>query len=382
MSPIDRIFLVLVTFVLLASACKKNGNPYSSFEEELDALVEQYVSMGAAIAVINPQGELKTYFYGSKSKSNPLPPDTNSVFDIGSVTKTFTGILLADMYLKGELALGDSLEAYLPTEQVSIPSRGGVKIRLEHLATHSSGLPRAPQDSSFPKPQGYDPMNPYAEYTTGLVYQYLSESCDLLFTPGEKFSYSNTGAGLLGHALGIRDGTSYETALTNRVLNVLGMHQTTLFLSDSQIRDLAPGHNENLDSMPNYTAQDIFQGAGFLKSNLNDMLIYLKANMGLISTPLADAMELSHEPFFDVGDVTFSDRPGRRYDYSLGLGWQICRTQEGLDIISQGGKTSGYISYIGMELNRGTGAIILCNGARSNVIIKFGEEVILALNRY
>lgn len=381
--------LFLFTGLLLFAACNKQEQDlekekepsYASFEEELDAIVERFADMGTAVAVIDSGQEIKLFYYGTVSTGATDPPDEHSVFDIGSVTKVFTTTLLAQMCLEGDLSCSDSVMAFLDSSLVSIPSKDGVNITLEHLATHTSGLPRAPQSSSYPEPEGYYQFNPYALYTTQHIYEYLSGYCQLLFTPGERFSYSNTGMGLLGHVLGVVDGTDFEQALTSRVLDPIGMDMTTLFLTEDQKERLAPGHRGQ-GPMPNYTAQDILQGAGFLKSDLADMLVFLKANLGMVESPLSDAMKLAHRPVVIMEDVTMDYWPGRQYDYSIGLGWQITHVPEGHTITWSGGKTSGYIAYIGMELEKGTGCIILCNSGRSNVIIRFGEEVMIALHKY
>lgn len=382
--PIDLLKLLLFSCLLLVSGCKEELTPepqFNSFEEELEYLVEKYVGMGAAMGIIDKHQILQEYYFGSISNDNASPPDIHSIFEIGSITKTFTSTLLAQMILEGKLDLANELESLLPEDELTVPHWNGTKITLEHLATHSSGLPRTPRESNQPLPPGYDPYDPYAAYTTDYVYEYLSSWCDLLFQPGTQYSYSNTGMGLVGHVLGLVDSTSYEELVRREILDPLGMDETSLFLSDDQIANLAPGHDENQDSVRNYYAQDVFQGAGFLKSSLHDMLIYLKAQMGLAATSLDDAIALTQQSHFEVGTVSYNDRDGF-YNLSIGLAWHIDELPEGYTFHWHGGRTNGYMAYMAIDQETMTGVVILCNQSFENVIIRFGEDVLKAVNKY
>jgi CubicO group peptidase (beta-lactamase class C family) len=131
----------------------------------------------------------------------------------------------------------------------------------------------------------------------------------------------------------------------------------------------------------NYYANDIFQGAGFIKSSLSDMLIYLKAQMGLIEISLDDAMKMTQQPHFDVGGVTYDDRDGY-YQLSIGLAWHIDVLPEGYTFHWHGGRTNGYMAYMAFDLDASTGVVILCNQSYPNVIIRFGEDVLKAVNKF
>jgi len=376
--------LGLFLSLLLVSGCKKEDDPdpqFSSFEEEFEYLIEKYVKMGAAVGIIDQRQNLHEYYLGSLSKDRDTPPDSHSIFEIGSITKIFTATLLAQMIQDGKINLQDELEALLPEGEVTVPDQNGTRITMEHLSTHSSGLPRTPRNSGQPYPPDYDPYDPYAAYTTSYIYEYLSSYCTLLFEPGTQYSYSNTGMGLLGHVLGLVDSSSYGELVRREVLEPLGLNETSLFLSEEQLPHLAPGHDEQLDSVRNYHANDIFQGAGFLKSSLHDMLIYLKAQMGLTATSLEDAMELSHQSHFDVGGVTYNDREGY-YQLSIGLAWHIDVLPEGYTFHWHGGRTNGYMAYMAFDQEAMTGVVILCNQSHEGVIVRFGEDVLKAVNKY
>jgi D-alanyl-D-alanine-carboxypeptidase/D-alanyl-D-alanine-endopeptidase len=131
----------------------------------------------------------------------------------------------------------------------------------------------------------------------------------------------------------------------------------------------------------NYFAGDIFQGAGFIKSSLHDMLIYLQAQMGLLVTPLDEAIELTHEPRFEVGGVTYSDREGD-YQLTIGLAWHMDELPEGPTFHWHGGRTNGYMAYLGFDPQLLTGVVILCNQSYEGVITCFGENLLKAVNKY
>jgi CubicO group peptidase (beta-lactamase class C family) len=368
----------------MIKGCDKEPAPepqFNSFEEELDYLVEQYVRMGAAVGIIDQQQNQQEYYFGKISRNRNVPPDAHSLFEIGSITKSFTAALLAQMILDGKLDLEDELEDLLPEQEVEVPRWNGSPITLKHLATHSSGLEKSPRDSRQPFPPGFDPYDPYAAYTTAHVYDYLSNWCDLLFEPGTRYFYSNTGMGLVGHVIGLVDSTSYEEVLKRELLEPLGLNETTLFITEDHIPFLAPGHDEARDSVSNYDAQDIFQGAGFLKSSLHDMLIYLKVQMGLTQSALSDAIALTHQPHFEVGTVTYGDREGV-YQLTIGLAWHIDVTPEGYTFYWHGGRTNGYMAHMTFDPEALTGAVVLCNQSYEGVITRFGEEVLKAVNKH
>jgi CubicO group peptidase (beta-lactamase class C family) len=384
MKPVFRLHPVPILCFLLVSGCEKEPSTepkFDSFEEEFEYLVEKYVRMGAAIGIIDQQQNRQEYYFGRISNHQEHPPDSHSIFEIGSITKTFTATLLAQAILDGKINLEDELEYLLPEGEVTVPHWNGIRITLEHLATHSSGIPKSPRDSNQPLPPGYDPYDPYAAYTTDYVYDYLSSWCNLLFEPGTQYSYSNTGMGLVGHVLGLVDSSSYEDVLGRELLEPLGLTETTLFLSEDQLTNLAPGHDEDRDSVKNYFAQDIFQGAGFLKSSLHDMLIYLEAQMGLRATSLDDAIAMTHQPYFDVGGVTYNDREGY-YHLFIGLAWHIDELPEGYTFYWHGGRTNGYMAYMAFDPQASTGVVILCNQSYAGAIIRFGEDVLKAINKY
>lgn len=375
-----RFWSFVIILVLLTSGCRKEETPeFNSLKEELDYIMEKNVKVGAALGIIDQQEQVRTYFYGSLSRNRHHPPDEHSLFEIGSITKTFTSTLLAKKVVEERVRLDDPAQDYLPGDEVTVPAWEGTQIRLRHLATHTSGIPRVPRESRQPLPPGYDPYNPYDAYDTPYVYDYLNNYCSLEFEPGTSYLYSNLGGGLLGHLLGLEDGTSYADLLSREILIPLGMQHTTLDLDSSQIPLLAPGYNELLDSVENYSANDIFEGAGFIKSSLSEMLLYLKANLGMMEDP--EAYQLTHQPYYEVGTVTYGDREGTFY-LSIGLGWHIHSVSEDYTYCYHGGRTNGYMAFMAFDPDHPSGFVVLFNHSVPNQINQIGEDLRQAIRRY
>ncbi len=371
---IVKIFCLLSLIIFLG--CDKDGTSsgsrFDSLEEEIDYIAEQYVKVGGMIGVINKQQERLIFSYGTKSFNIDDPPDANTVFEIGSITKTFTTTLLADMFLRGVFS-DDTVSHYLPANQVTMPSAEGIEITFGHLATHTSGIPKAPHedDSNFPLPPDFDYFSPYTCYTTEHIYDYLSNYCTLSFMPGTWWEYSNTGMGLLGHTLGLIDGTSYDSILKRYLFDVLGMDNSSIYLTEQQQSNLALSHNSDYDPGLYFIANDIFQGAGSIKSSLNDMFKYLEAQMGLAETPLRNAINLTHQPQLHQGSLG-----------DQGLAWFILELDDGQVITYHGGDTYGYSAYIGFNASASTGVIILVNYTLNGTQITMGQEILKAINKY
>jgi CubicO group peptidase (beta-lactamase class C family) len=291
------------------------------------------------VGIVTPQGS-QVYGYG-ESGIKGSPPDGRSVFEIGSISKAFTGVLLADAVTRKEVALDDPVSKYLPAD-VKLPTRDDTSITLLHLSTHTSGLPRLP-DNFRPK----DPDNPYADYTVRQMYDFLTGT-KLARKPGEKSDYSNLGAGLLGHALALRAGKSYEELLQERVCGPLALQETRITLTPEMRRRLVPGHNADGDPATNWDLPTL-AGAGGIRSTVDDMLRFVKANLDAPNGPLGPALKLSHEKRFSVAG-----------DLSIGLGWH---RNEKAGEVWHNGQTGGYHSFAGFAPERRVGVVVLSSTA-------------------
>lgn len=276
---------------------------------------------------------------------DPVTPDT--VYEIGSITKTFTGLLLADMAHRGEVNLNDPIDKFLP-QGFAAPRRYGRSITLVHLAEHSSGLPRLPDNMPYE-----DPADPYASYTSELMFEFL-DGYSLDRDIGSKYDYSNLGMGLLGELLSRRAGMSYEELVVQRITDPLNMPSTRMTINDSMKRRLALGH----DGAENAKRWKIaaLAGAGDLDSTVKDMLNYVWAHLDTAHGPLTAAMKLATTPRRRAGSA----------DMKIGLGWHI-RIASGHSIVWHNGGTGGFRAFCGFSKARRIAVVALTNNAQASV---------------
>jgi serine-type D-Ala-D-Ala carboxypeptidase/endopeptidase len=281
---------------------------------------------------------------GAFSRTDTRPVDGRTIFEIGSITKVFTGILLADMVRRGELNLDDPIASRLPSE-LKVPSRNSKPITLGHLADHTSGLPRMPGNFS-----PADPWNPYADYTVERMYAFLA-ICEPARDPGEQYEYSNLGLGLLGHILAMKSGKSFEALVRERICKPLEMTSTCLVFPNSLRNRVATGHNRNGAAVKNWDIPTL-AGAGGLRSSVEDMLKFAAANLAATDPALFEAIEASHRSRASTGA-----RHTR-----VGLGWHV-QTAHAPDILWHNGETGGYRSFLGLDKANGRAVVILSNSA-------------------
>ncbi len=308
--------------------------------------VEQKKAVGLVVATIDTHGR-NVVSYGRVAKDRDVTPDANTVFEIGSVTKVFTSLLLADMVERGEVRPDTPVADLLP-KTVKVPSHNGRQITLLDLSMQSSGLPRLPGNL---RPADF--TNPYVDYDAAKLYGFLS-GFTLTRDPGEKYEYSNLGAGLLGHALSLKAGMSYGELVRKRILEPLGMHDTSIVLSDDQKKRLAQGYNASLAPTKNWDF-DALAGCGALRSTANDLLTFLAANMELTDTPLKAALRRMRSV----------RKPTGIPDLDIAMAWHIF-TRFGGEIVWHNGGTYGYHSFIGFDPAAKKGVVMLSNAFIDN----------------
>lgn len=340
-------FLCLLSAVLICLSCEaaaQSQSPVPSNEEIRKILSERLGSnsnrIGIVVGVIEPAGR-RIVAHGSLGENDPRPVDGDTLFEIGSISKVFTSLLLADMAQRGEVAITDAAAKYLTSTKM--PEHGGKVITLEDLARHRSGLPRLPSNLDATK----NPLNPYADYTVEQLYEFLS-GYTLPRDIGAEFEYSNLGMGLLGHILSLAAGKDYETLVRTRICDPLGMASTGIALSGAMKSRLALGHDASFRPTPNWDIPTL-AGAGALRSSANDMLSFLEALLGLKESSLDAAIKAT------LGKRTPSN-PGME----IGLGW-LMRPKADSEIIWHNGGTGGYRSFAGFDPKARTGVVVLSN---------------------
>ena len=300
-------------------------------------------SVGIVVGVIGPEGR-RIVSYGRRAVGDTAPLDGDTVFEIGSVTKVFTSLLLADAVRRGEVALTDPVAKYLPAK-VTVPTRGDRAITLLDLATHTSALPRLPTNFA-PK----DAANPYADYSVEQLYAFLS-SVSAHARHRRAYEYSNLGVGLLGHALARRAGHGLRDAGAH------AHHRTAR-------------HEEHRDRVDAGSARRASRLAITVSSNptanWDFPTLRRRRRAARLGQRSAHVPRRGHRRH----DARRSHRRSRRRwpsggqpasrPHEIALGWHIS-TGTTTELVWHNGGTGGYRSWIGFEPRTRTGVVVLMN---------------------
>ncbi len=316
-------------------------------DKKVDSVARIYIqkanTVGLSIGVFK-DGKITTYNYGETALGNGKLPTANTIFEIGSITKTFTATILAYYVNEGKIKLSDPITKYLPDSVAKNPELKA--ITLQTLSNHTSGLPSLPDNISGP---ATDSLNPYKYYTQKQLYAYL-KTCHLKTKPGEVYSYSNMAVGLLGNILAHISGKPYEQLVAEIITGPLAMSSTVQHLTPLLAQRFAPVYNDEGKPTPAWNF-DVLAPCGALRSTVNNLLVYAKANMTKNDTKLSKAFELTHK-------VTFSK------DIKIGLGWHIS-TIDNVDYIFHNGGTYGSSSFLAFNTEKNIAIVILSNCGES-----------------
>lgn len=336
------------------TAEERAGRVVEQVDRHFRPLVERGWAEAIVVGVIDERGQ-RVFGLGRRSEGDARAPDGDSVFEIGSITKVFTGALLAEMAERGELNINDPVNKYLP-EDVPPLKCGGREMRLVDLATHTSGLPRLPGNIS-----PADMTQPYADYTTDRLFEFLREQARpsiakslgesvtglLGIAPKQSWSYSNLGVGLLGTLLERKAGRPYEELVLERICQPLGMRSTRVTPDDAMLARLVPGHDAEGKPAAIWKF-GCLAPCGALQSSVKDLLKFLAANMGLVETPLKSAVERAQQ-------VQFTVKP----ELKMGLNWLLLKD----DWVFHDGMTAGYSSFVCFSTSQRVGVVVLAGTA-------------------
>ncbi len=339
---LGAIFFSIATTTTFAQDAK----PFDH-EEKITALVKPYVENENVFAIsVAAVADGQVWFgnFGQLSKEDTNKPTENTIYEIGSITKVLTSLLLADAVQSGELKLSTPVgEVMLELKE----SRFGQQVNLLHLSTHTAGLPKMPTN--------WQPKNlqaPYADYDRELLNQYIA-SVKPSSSLGEKYKYSNVSAGLLGDSLSARSGMSYEELLKSKFFKPLKMTDSTLQVSQDQKALFAPPHNSI--KMPDHRWEfDALAGAGAIRSTTADMAKFIQANLNPPKGATGKAIELAWK-------IHLERKSGRP---AMGLGWHLAGNGT---TRWHNGKTGGYSSMLQIDRKHRVGAIVLCNTAGDHI---------------
>ncbi len=306
----------------------------------IEKRINNNVFPGISIALIDSSGVY--YFNFGKTKDGGHDVDEFTIYEIGSISKVFTSLLLANQILEGELTINDAIDDFLP-DDIQVNTMGEYKITLGSLTDHTSGLPGLPTNFA-----PTNPANPYVDYTESDLIEFISE-----FEPirevGDKYEYSNLGSGLLGYILANKKKSSYEELLIKTITDPLDMDDTRIEFTQRMKKNLAIGHSIGVEA--NRWDFTVLAGAGAIRSSTSDMAKFIAANLGFTKNHLSDSMILSHQIRHDKAN-----------GMSVAMAWHVKKGTEG-DVFWHNGGTGGYRSFAGFVKETGKGVVILANSS-------------------
>jgi serine-type D-Ala-D-Ala carboxypeptidase/endopeptidase len=351
---------ILFILLIAVSCTTLSADEKKSFADEIQGLLRNAVEKekrwpGVVVGTVDAKG---THVFAEGNirvnATNKVNGDT--IFQIGSVTKTFTTLLLQLMVDRGEVELDEPVAKLLPPSAI-IPKRGKREITLADLATHTSGLPRMP----FKTP----PRGPVPPVTIDDVFKFLSDY-ELTRDIGARYEYSNLGVGLLGHALSLKAGTNYEALVLKEICEPLKLKSTRITLSSEMKSRLAIAHTASGEALQQWRQPGLL-AAGAICSSANDLLKYISAQLGLVRSPLLEAMQKTHVA-----------RHAAVREMKVALGWHA-RMVGGSELVSHSGSTIGYHSFVAFDKRNRCGIVVLVNSA--NEIGELPFKVLEELNK-
>ena len=339
----------LLTLTLFLAVCLLSSNLPLSAQELSDEmvqeaavpLIENKVVDGISIGYI--QGDKQGTIHLGRSGTKDAPADNSTLYEIGSISKVFTSLLLADAVVRDKIELNDDANIE-NSSGIEFPSRDGQSISWLDLSTHRSGLPRLPSNMD-----ATTLTNPYALYDSKKAAEALAE-LELTRSPSESHEYSNFAVSVLGYLIGEQAGMSYEELLQQRIAKPLGMSDCTVSPSDKQKARHSTPHKSVGSPTPAWTFADL-PGAGGVRASMKDMMRFAKAQLNPPEGKLGEAIELAwkqHAAADDSGGL------------AMGLGWIIMNDGE---THWHNGQTGGSHSMLMLNRKKQTAVILLSNTA-------------------
>jgi len=357
--------LALVCIAGPAGAAEQKPPAQPDLKELLALRVDkQHQATGVVVGVVEASGE-RVVAYGTRGVKDSRPMDADTVFDVGSLTKIVTALLVADMAVRGEIALDDPVMKYLPADRVTMPTYLGSQITFTDLATHTSGLPLRPDNLT-----STDPDNKYAGYTLDNLYAFLSRF-KLTRRIGSQYEYSNVGYGLIGPALANRTGKSWAELVRMRITAPLAMNDTRADLTPDMKKRLAPGYTLDIATLTLTPAPHwdlgALESAGALRSTPRDMMKLLSAAVGLKPSPLSTAFEMT---------LKTRRTGGMDPANAIALGWNIYRSSLGHELAWKNGNVGGFRTFIGFDKTARRGVVAFANAQTGTGVDDIGLNLL------
>jgi len=368
------LVLVLVKSCFTGAQTASNTSPTIAIPSEfpadaivramLDRRVADKKSIGLIVALINRDGTVRFVSSGKSGQATRMHIDADTIFEIGSITKTFTGILLAQMVAAGDVALDGKVRQYAPPQYKFRETNSAGDITLLQLATHTSGLPRLPMSIAFASAMALDFDNPYKNYPLEAMWKFVADK-KINSSKTYPSQYSNLGVGLLGDLLAHKAGLSYQALVKQKILDPLMMLDTAMgdvLLAADVASRLAIGHTDKLKPTAYWTF-GAMGGAGGLRSSARDMARYIAAQK---NGALDDAVSAQ------------AVRTKVNENMEIGLTWMTIK-RHGDEIVWHNGGTGGFRSFAGFSKLSGLGVVVLSNTAVG--VDDIGEHLLNPANK-
>jgi CubicO group peptidase (beta-lactamase class C family) len=340
-------FAALMSFFALSNRTEAGPG-----KNKIDSMSRVFLSKSSGSCVVIgvvDHDQVSYYAFGKTEKNGRHNADSLTFFEIGSITKVFTALSIANLANEGRLSYADPVSKYFP-DSIRFPRYREKKISIETLLQHTSGLAGIPDNLLVP---GVDSLNPYRAYTVQNLYQYLNKASPER-APAEKYEYSNLGFGIAGQAISNISGKTYQQYLKDNIFIPLSMNASTANSADTFQKIFAAPYSENGDRVKRWDF-DAMAGAGAIRSNLVDMLKFLKFSMNPDINIQNSAKSLV-KGMHDCQTMTIDGR----HNLKVGLGWHISPL-DGDQLIWHNGETGGYRSFLGFTKNHQQGIVVLTN---------------------
>ncbi len=330
-------------------------------DQYIDPLITYNISNGLAVVLVDPHG-YSTFTYGNLRTRAGNIPDNETLFDIGSVSKVMTGLLMAIGEQEGVYSISAPTRTWFG-DTCPLPDYEGKEITGQDLASHRSGLPSSPDAFSE-----YDPDASYADQIEQSMTHYLTlsfnDTCEwlgtteLLAPPGYQYLYSNLGAAIAGASIAHTYRENYPDLLEKMILKPLGMTHSGASWTIEDLGGRATGYRGYeypTDEAIFIGFNDFWTATGGVHSNADDMAVFLAAELGLIYTPFSDAIAMTHEPYAIITEGPPLTKSG--------IFWDILYNRDGTTILKKAGETNAHQAAIAFNPDLQTGVVILADTA-------------------
>lgn len=356
-----------------AERLRAGGSIQAETDDLIQPLIREKLVAGMVIGAVTPDGQTRVICYGTTGRPGDTnPPTGDSLFQVGSVSKIFVAALLEKLVQEGRLHYSDRVRDILPSG-TPVTSEVG-EVTLYDLITHTSGLSREPitpaQLGCFFKYIATG-GNLYSYLTKPYVYDYLSHAHPHRSEP-RKVNYSNVGIGVLATLIEAKTGHPVTELIESEICRPLHMNDSVFTLKPGQAERLAPGHVGSQACwkpagaiLPPWDMGEIMRPVGGMYSSVDDLLIFAKANLGMLHHPL--------EPVFSATHAPREKTP----EQGIALGWLV-QSFHDKPLTFKVGMVSGYCAYIGLEPESRVAVVVL--SSRFDWDERVGQNLLLRLS--